>query len=278
MGHEARLMAPQFVKPFVMGNQNDRADAAAITAAMQRSDRRYVGIKSEARQSQQALHRMRSLAVGQRTAHVNNMRGWLAEFGLEISQGRHNVRQALPQILGAGGAGEISLEPLFVDGLTGLYDQLVRMDDWIAWLDQRLERIADEQAQLLMTMPGIGPKTATALLFTAGDTRVFKNGRQFSAWLGLVPRPHSTGGKDRLLGLSKRGDVDTRTLLIHGARAVVNQIPRKKKLDRRGQWIKGLLDRRHRNIATVALANRMARTAWAVLNAGQPYQSYHVPV
>ena len=215
-------MAPQFVKPFVMGNQNDRADAAAITAAMQRSDRRYVGIKSEAKQAQQALHRIRSLAVGQRTAHVNNVRGWLSEFGLEISQGRHNVRQALPQILGAGGAGEISLEPLFVDGLTGLYDQLVRMDDWIEWLDQRLERIAstDEQAQLLMTMPGIGPKTATALLFTAGETRVFKNGREFSAWL----------------------------------------------------------DRRHRNIATVALANRMARTAWAVLNAGQPYQSYHVPV
>ena len=223
---------------------------------------------------------MRSLAVGQRTAHVNNMRGWLAEFGLEISQGRHNVRQALPQILGDGGAGEISLEPLFVDGLTDLYDQLVRMDDWIEWLDQRLERIAsaDEQAQLLMTIPGIGPKTATALLFTAGETRVFKNGRQFSAWLGLVPRPHSTGGKGRLLGISKRGDVYTRTLLIHGARAVVNQSPRKKKLDRRGQWIKGLLDRRHRNIATVALANRMVRTAWAVLNAGQPYQSYHVPV
>ena len=122
-------MAPQFVKPFVMGNQNDRADTAAITAAMQRSDRRYVGIKSAARQSQQALHRIRSLAVGQRTAHVNNMRGWLAEFGLEISQGRHNVRQALPQILGDGGAGEISLEPLFVDCLTGLYDQLVR-----AWM------------------------------------------------------------------------------------------------------------------------------------------------
>ena len=147
-------------------------------------------------------------------------------------------------------------------------------------MDQRLERIAsaDEQAQLLMTMPGIGPKTATALLFTAGDTRVFKNGRQFSAWLGMVPRQHSTGGKDRLLGLRKRGDVYTRTLLIHGARAVVNQSPCKEKLDRRGQWIKGLLDRRHRNIATVALANRMVRTAWAVLNAGQPYQSYHVPV
>ena len=129
-----------------------------------------------------------------------------------------------------------------------------------------------------MTIPGGGLKTATALLCTAGDTGVFKNGREFSARLGRVPRPHSTGGKNRLLGLSKRGDVDPRTLLIHGARAVVTQIPRKEKLDVRGQWLKGLLDRRHSNVVTVTLANRMVRTAWAVLNAGQPYRSHHVPV
>ena len=280
MGHEARLVAPQFVKPLVMGNQNDRADAAAIAEAIQRPGMRYVGIKSEARQSQQALHRMRLLAVRQRTALVHQVRGWLAEFGLEMPQGRHKVRKALTQILGDGGAGEISLEPLFVEGLTGLYDQLFQMDEWVEQLDQRIERsaAADEQAKLLMTIPGIGPKTATALLCTAPDTGVFKNGREFSAWLGLVPRPHSTGGKDRLLSPSKRGDVYTRTLLIHGARAVVNQIPRKEKLDVRGQWIKGLLDRRHSNVVTAALANRMVRPAWAVLNSGQPYRSHHVPV
>ena len=135
-------------------------------------------------------------------------------------------------------AGEISLEPLFGEGLTARYDQLVWMDERIERLDQRIAS-ADEQAKLLMTMPGIGPKTATALLCTAGDTGVLKNGRAFAAWLGRVPRPHSSGGKDRLLGLSKRGDVDTRTLLIHGARAVVSQIPRKEKLDVSGQWLKG---------------------------------------
>lgn len=175
----------------------------------------------------------------------------------------------MPQILGDGGAGEISLEPLFWECLTDLYDR-------IEVLDKRIVQ-DDDQAKLLMAIPVIGPMTATALLFSAGDTRVFRNGQEFSARLGVVPRQHSTGGKDRLLGVSKRGDIYPRTLLIHGTRSVVNQIPRKEKLDSRGQWVKGLMDRRHRNVATVALANRMARTAWAVLNSGQPYRMNHVP-
>lgn len=279
MGFDAKLIAPQFVKPYVMSNKNDRADAAAICEALRRPGMRFVGIKSESRQAHQALHRIRSLAVGQRTALVNQARGLLAEFGIEIGQGRHRVRKALVTILGDGGSGEVTLDPLFLDCLKDLYDQLVRMDERIAGLDERIERIAqeDEKAQLLMTIPGIGPMTATALLCTAGDTRVFRNGREFSAWLGLVPRQHSTGGKDRLLGISKRGDVYTRMLLIHGARSVVAQLSRKQKTDSRSLWLIRLLDRRHRNVTTVALANRMARTAWAVLDSGEPWRADPVP-
>ncbi len=280
LGHEARLMAPQFVKAYVKSNKNDRADAEAICEAVQRPNMRFVGIKSEARQAQQSMHRVRSRAVANRTAHVNEIRGLLSEYGIEIPQGRRQVRPAVAQVLGDGGMAEIDLPPLFLEVLADLYDELVHLEARVERYDSMIESIArsDEQARLLMTIPGVGPMTATALLASIGEAGVFRNGRECAAWLGLVPRQHSTGGKDRLLGISKRGDRYVRCLLIHGARAVVRQRTCKERTDARSQWLQRLLERRHRNVATVALANRMARTAWAVLASGKPYEENYVPV
>ena len=279
MGHDAKLMAPQFVKPYVKSNKNDRADAEAICEAVQRPNMRFVGIKSADRQAQQAIHRVRSRAVGNRTAHVNTVRGLLAEFGIEIPQGRGKVRPAVAEVLGNGGTADVTLPPRFLDVLADLYDELVHMDERVEKYDRMIGEIAeaDEQAQLLMTIPGVGPMTATALLATMGDPGMFRNGRECAAWIGLVPKQYSTGGKDRLLGISKRGDRYLRCLLIHGARVMVNQLSRKENTDRRSRWLQELLQRRHRNVATVALANRMARTAWAVLTSGKPYEENHVP-
>lgn len=278
LGHEARLMAPQFVKPYVKSNKNDRADAQAICEALQRPGMRFVGIKSAERQAQQSIHRVRSRAVANRTAHVNEIRGLLAEYGIEIAQGRSQVRPAVAEILGDGGTTRIDLPPHFLEVLADLYDELVHMEARVQRYDGMIEAIAraDAQARLLMTIPGIGPVTATALLAAIGDAGTFRNGREWAAWLGLVPRQHSTGGKERLLGISKRGDRYLRCLLVHGARAVVKQCARKEKPDARSQWLARLLERRHRNVATVALANRMARTAWAVLRSGQPYEENHM--
>ena len=273
LGHEAKLMAPQFVKAYVKSNKNDRADAEAICEAVQRPRMRFVAIKSTERQAQQSIHRVRSRAVGNRTAHVNEIRGLLAEYGIEVPQGR-------AQVLGDGGTAQIDLPSQFLEVLADLYDELVHMEARVDKYDTMIEVIAraDEQARLLMTIPGIGPMTATALLTAIGDAGVFRNGRECAAWLGLVPRQHSTGGKDRLLGISKRGDRYLRCLLIHGARSVVRQCLYRKKTDARSRWLQRLLERHHRNVATVALANRMARTAWAVLASGRPYAENHVPV
>ena len=262
MGHDARLIAPQFVKPFVKSNKNDRADAEAICEAVQRPNRRFVGIKTLDQPAQQAIHRARSRAVGNRTAHVNEIRGL----------------PAVAELLGNGGTDQVTLSPRFLEVLAELYETLLHREQRVAQYDAMIERMAraDERVQLLMTIPGVGPMTATALLSALGDPGVFRNGREMAAWLGRVPRQCSTGGKARLLGLSKRGDRTVRCLWVHGARSVVRQWDRKPKTDRRNQWLRGLLERRHKNVATVALAHRMARTAWAVLTSGQPYRENHV--
>ena len=205
---------------------------------------------------------------------MNQIRGLLAEYGIEIAQGRSLVRRTLPGILEDG---ENSLSPLFRECLGELYEALVCMDERIEALDCRIERMAqaDEQARRLMTIPGVGPMTATALLAAAGDIGTFRNGRELAAWLGLVPRQHSTGGKSHLLGISKRGDRYVRCLLVHGARSVIRQVDSKQNMQ--SQWLRRLMDRRHKNVATVALANRMARTAWALLAHQEVYQGDHVP-
>ena len=271
-GHEVKLIAPQFVKPFVKSNKTDRADAEAICEAARRPCMRFVGVKSVAQQDQQSLHRIRSLAVSHRTAQVNQIRGLLAEYGIEIPAGRHLVRKALPAILEDA---ENGLSESFRFCLWELHEELVHLDERVERLDQRIHRQArdDEQARRLMTIPGVGPLTATALLAAVGDVSAFRNGRELAAWLGLTPRQHSTGGRDQLLGISKRGDCYVRSLLVHGARAVILRVD--KKSDANSQWAQQLLSRRHKNVATVALANKMARIAYALLARGEQYQQDH---
>ena len=213
----------------------------------------------------------RSLALSHRTAQVNQIRGLLAEYGIVIARGRRRVRGCLPGILEDA---ENGLSVAFRELLHGLYEELVHLDERIDKFDQRLKQLSRENAQCrrLMTIAGIGPLVATALVAAVGDeVGVFKNGRQLAAWLGLVPRQCSTGGKTQLLGISKRGDRYLRTLLIHGARAVVRCVGTK--ADRRSRWIRALVQRRGRNIAVVAVANKIARTAWALLHSGQVYQT-----
>lgn len=270
-GHEVRLIAPQFVKPFVKSNKNDAVDAEAICEATQRPTMRFVAIKSVEQQEIQAIHRMRSLVVERRTAQVNQIRGFLLEYGMEIPQGRAAVSQRLPEILEDP---ENGLSERFRAELRELADELRHLDERVAHYDAQIETLAEShpQAQALMTIPGLGAKGATALVAAVGeDPRLFKNGRGLAAWLGLVPRQHSTGGRDRLLGISKRGDVYLRQLLIHGARAVLRWVEPKD--DPTSRWARELKGRRHANVAAVALANKIARIAYAVMTTGQPYDA-----
>jgi transposase len=268
-GHEVRLIAPQFVKPFVKSNKNDAADAEAICEAVQRPNMRFVAIKSVEQQDIQSIHRMRSLVLGQRTALINQTRGLLLEYGIEVAQGRAALQRRLPEILEDAGNG---LSGRFRAELQGLYEELQHLNARVAHYDAQIDQIAKDnaQAQTLTQLPGIGAKGATALLAAVGeDPSLFKNGRGMAAWLGLVPRQHSTGGKERLLGISKRGDVYLRQLLIHGARSVLRVAEHKD--DPLCRWATALKTRRHPNVAAVALANKLARIAYAILTTGQAY-------
>jgi transposase len=269
-GHEVRLIAPQFVKPYVKSNKNDAADAEAICEAAQRPTMRFVPVKAIEQQDIQSIHRMCSLAVERRTAQVNQSRGLLLEYGIEIPAGRVKLLKRLPEILEDA---ENGLTDLFREELFGLYEELRHLEDRIAHYDEKIKQIAqaDERTQRLQTIPGIGPKIATALLGAIGDIHAFKNGRELAAWLGLVPRQHSTGGKSTLLGISKRGDVSLRQLIIHGARSVLRWVDRK--TDRTSRWATALKERRHENIAVVAMANKMVRVAFALLKKGETYRA-----
>jgi transposase len=269
-GHEVKLIAPQFVKPYVKSNKNDAADAEAICEAAQRPSMRFVAVKEIGQQDVQAIHRMRSLAVERRTAQINQTRGLLLEYGLEIPAGRSNLLKRLPEILEDA---ENGLTDLFREELFGLYRELRHLDGRIAHYDEKIKQIAqaDERMQRLQTIPGIGPKIATALLAAVGDIHAFKNGRELAAWLGLVPRQHSTGGKPTLLGISKRGDVYLRQLIIHGARSILLTVDRK--ADYTSQWAAALKVRRHKNIAVVAMANKMVRIAFALLKNNEIYRA-----
>ena len=269
-GHEVKLIAPQFVKPYVKSNKNDAADAEAICEAAQRPSMRFVSIKEVEQQDLQSLHRMRSLAVSSRTALINQTRGLLQEYGIEIAKGAKKLFAQLPLILEDA---ENNLSVQFRELLSGLYEELKHLDERVGSYDDNIAHIsqANEEAKRLQTIPGIGPVIATALVAAIGSSVAnFKNGRELAAWLGLVPRQHSTGGRNQLLGISKRGDSYLRNLLIHGARSVLRHVD--KKTDRRSVWVKSLMERRHQNIATVALANKMARTVFALLKTGEDFK------
>jgi len=268
-GHAVRLIAPQFVKPYVKSNKNDAADAEAICEAAQRPNMRFVAVKTVEQQDIQAIHRMRSLAVERRTAQINQIRGLLLEYGVEVAQGRAALQRRLPEILEDADNG---LSARFRAELHGLADELRHLNERVTHYDEQIEQIAqgDAQARALMTIPGVAAKGATALLAAVGeDPRLLKNGRGLAAWLGLVPRQHATGGRERLLGISKRGDVYLRNLLIHGARAVLRCVERQE--DPTSRWAKALKARRHTNVAVVAMANKIARVAYGVIITGKPY-------
>jgi transposase len=272
-GHTVKLMAPQFVKPYVKTNKNDMADAEAICEAVARPNMRFVPIKTPEQQSVLSLHRARQGFVKARTAQANQIRGLLGEYGVVIPQGIGHVAKRLPQILEDG---ENGLPGQFRRLLELLVENLRAMDRQVNELEREIKRWhrESEASRKLEEVPGIGPITASALVASVGDARCFEGGRQMSAWLGLVPRQHSTGGKQTLLGISKRGDTYLRTLLIHGARSVVRACEGKPATD---SWLKQLTGRRNRNIAAVALANKNARIAWALLAHDRRYASDYQP-
>ncbi|MBT8419656.1 MAG: IS110 family transposase, partial [Gammaproteobacteria bacterium] len=227
MDHTVHLMAPQFVKPFVKSNKNDAADAEAICEAVQRPSMRFVPAKSIEQQDVQSLHRIRSRLIANRTAQSNQIRGLLLEYGIIIPQGLSHLRKRIPELLEDD---ENGLTPMFREVLRELYDEIVHLDKRIVSLESKLESVSkqNQNCQLLQTIPGIGLLTATALVAAIGNPSAFKSGREMAAWLGLVPRQHSTGGKPTLLGISKRGDNYLRNLLIHGGRSVVQHADKHK--------------------------------------------------
>jgi len=272
MGHQVRLIPPQFVKPYVKSQKNDANDAEAICEAVGRPSMRFVAVKSVEQQDVQAIHRIRSELVRQRTAKANQIRGLLAEYGVCVPTGIGALRRALPEIQEDA---ENGLSGLFRRLLTGLREDLESFDTRVAALDQEIEIAArgDVMAERLQSIPGIGPMGATALLAAVGDARQFARGRDMAAYFGLTPGQHSSGGKERLLGISKRGDSYLRTLLIHGARAVLKVAGRK--TDPRSCWVMNVAARRHKNVAAVALANKNVRIAWALLTQGGLYDARH---
>ena len=268
-GFRVRLIAPQFVKPYVKSNKNDANDAEAICEAMSRPNMRFVSAKTVEQQDIQAVHRIRAELSKQRTAKVNQIRGLVAEYGLIAPRQITHLRRALPCWLEDA---ENGLSDRFRRLLNGLWDDLRALDDRMSEIDREISMLAqsDPVAKRLQQLRGVGPIIATALVAAVGNGEQFANGRQMSAAFGLTPRQHSSGGKERLLGISKRGDVYLRSLLIHGARAVIHNA--KDKDDRLSQWVTRLAARSHPNLAATALANKTTRMAWAMLKNGTDYK------
>ena len=269
LGHEVKLIAPQYVKPYVKGNKNDYNDAEAIAEAAQRPTMRFVPIKSVEQQDIQNLHRQRERIKKARTALVNQVRGLLAEYGIVINKGVAAVRKGLPELLEDAENGlTMRSRELSAD----LFEELRLLDERFKQSEKQIEASnrGNEVCQRLDEILGIGPITASATYAAAGDGKDFVNGRHFSAWIGLVPGQHSTGGKPTLLGISKRGNVYLRTLFIHGARAVLRHSANK--TDRFSLWAQALLERRGHNKACVAVANKMARMAWVIMARGENYR------
>jgi transposase len=268
LGHTVRVISPQFVKPFVRGNKNDGNDAAAICEAVQRPSMRFVPLKSIEQQDVQSLHRARQRLVNHRTALISQMRAMSLDRGIVFGKSASRARRLIPRIVADEEAG---LSGLAREMLASLVEFLRQLDERIEDFDRRIGQVfrQSQPCQRIAKVAGVGPKTATALVAAVGDGRDFKNGRHMAAWLGLVPRQATTGGKPRLLGISKRGNRHLRKNLVHGARAA---LPRLAERDTPlGHWLRALLARQHRNVVVVALANELARICWAVLTGGRDF-------
>jgi transposase len=255
LGHTVKLMPAKQVKAFVCGNKNDVADARAIWTAVQQPGIKAVAVKTEAQQAVLAMHRMRQQLVKFRTAQINALRGLLTEYGEVMPQGRAGIAKRLPEIL-----------------LREQFARIGKLDEEVAQIERRLHEWHKQDAacRRIAEIPGVGLLTATAAVATMGDAKAFKSGREFAAWLGLVPRQTGTGGRVKLLGISKRGDTYLRTLLIHGARSVLTHSKAPP------EWVTNLVRRRPVNVAVVAMANKTARTLWALLAHERTYQSGYV--
>jgi transposase len=262
MGHTVRIIPAQFVKPFLKSNKNDARDAEAIAEAVVRPTMRFVEIKAEAQVDLQALHRVRDRIVSNRTQLICQMRAFCLEYGIAMRQGAGVFKIDISRVIADKSN---DLTPMMRAMLKELWDEFVLADTRLAAVTRQVETIAErlDAARRLMSIPGIGPLGATALLAAVGDGRQFRKGRDLAAWLGLVPRQHSTGGKTTLLGISKRGNPYLRRLIIHGARSCVAHLNRER--DRIGGWLDQLEQRMHKNKVIVALANKIARMVWAVL-------------
>jgi len=266
MGHDARLMAACFVQPYRKNQKNDGNDAEAICEAVARPNMRFVPVKSAEQQALLSVHRVRLELIAGRTALINQLRGLLTEFGIVMPKGRYQMRAHV-----SGALEHPDLPELARTVLGELYQRIAALDQDILAQERRIEAFARDSVliQRIMGITGIGPVTASAIVASVGDAKLFKNGRQFCAWLGLVPRQYSTGGKTRLGRITKRGDVYLRTLLVHGARAALTVLA--KRTDRLSTWVQALVARRGYKKAIVALAAKNARLVWAVLASGKPY-------
>jgi transposase len=269
LGHRVRIISPQFVKPFVRGNKNDGNDAEAICEAMQRPNMRFVPAKTIEQQDIQLLHRCRQRLVNHRTALISQMRGILLDRGIAFGKSASRARRLIPQIIAEPGNG---LTVMAREMLASLFEFLQQLDQRIRDFDRRIEAVFQKDAacQRIAKVDGVGPKTATAIVAAVGDAKDFENGRHMSAWLGLVPRHQATGGRTVMGSISKRGDQHLRTLLVHGARAVVRISAGR--TDSRSQWVNDLVARRGTNRAIVAVANKNARIIWSLLAKGEDYR------
>ena len=273
LGHDARLMPAQYVKPFLKGHKNDYRDAEATAEAVQRPTMRFVATKTEEQLDLQALHRVRTRLVAERTATVNEIRAFLLERGVAVAQGIWRLRRALPDILATG-----TLLPRMTRIVEALAADWRRLDERIGEVSTEIETLARKEApcQRLMTVPGIGPIISSATVATIGTGDMFAKGRDFGAWLGVVPKQLSTGGRTILGKISKRGNKYLRTLFVQAARVVLQK---RVSWERYGlkAWIEAAAGRLHRNKLAIALANKLARIAWAVLHYGRNFEVSHDP-
>ena len=272
MGHTVKMMAPQFVKPYVMSNKNDKNDAKGIAEAVTRPEMKFVPIKTVEQQDVLLLHRARELCVKNRTAQSNQIRGLLAEFGVIINKGLSEVRK-LPELLDLN-KDKLSVKAIHI--FERLYEQFKRYEEQVLLYEKDIEAHVKSEplCKEILKIEGIGPMTASALVATIGDAKVFKNGREVSAWLGLVPKQHSSGNKIRLGGISKRGDRYVRCLLVHGARSALRCVDNK--TDKKSRWAANKKATQPMNKAAVALANKNARIVWAMMATGECYRQENV--
>lgn len=270
LGHQVKIISPQYVKPFVRRQKNDGNDAEAICVAARQPHIPFVPKKTIEQQDIQALHRARQRMVNHRTAVVSQIRGLLLDRGFAFAKSITRARRIIPELLSNFNN---ELTALAREALAELYDLFRDLDRRIASFDKKIDRVfrESEPCQRIAKIKGVGPKTATAVVAAVGDGSEFKNGRHLAAWVGLVPRQFSSGDRNVLMSISKRGSQHLRSLLVHGARAVVRTAPNK--TDPNNQWVNQLRERRGFNRATVAVANKNARIIWAVLRTGEPYRA-----